>query len=103
LLLVVASVLYLRTQDALLQALREELRARAVEEIYHLTDAEGQGGSIRPIHESVDEAQARGEIFIIFIDAHMNLIGGSGGPYGACLPDPAEATAAMRDRAPRYS
>jgi signal transduction histidine kinase len=103
LLVFVAGVLYLRTRDALLQVLRDGLRTHAAEEVYHLTDTEDRHGAMRPIHESVDEAQARGDIFIIFTDTHMKLVGGSGGPFGAHLPDPAAAATAMLDRAPRFS
>ncbi|HWE63877.1 MAG TPA: HAMP domain-containing sensor histidine kinase [Chloroflexota bacterium] len=102
LLLVLAAVLYLRTLDALEQSLRDSLRTRAQSEVYHLVDVLGHPG--RPdIRESPQEAQARGEVFIVYCDAQLRFLGGSASLFGSSIPDPRAARTAIQDRSPRFS
>ena len=86
LLVIVASVLYLRTEAALLQSVQDDLRARASEEVPHLIDDAAGAGPLQPIHESSQEARSRGDIFIVFTDVHLHLLGSSWQPIRNTAP-----------------
>ncbi|HVA91844.1 MAG TPA: HAMP domain-containing sensor histidine kinase [Chloroflexota bacterium] len=109
------TVVYFRTQATSLDSLRSTLRERAESEVYHLTalDQAGMTNHAGPVghasppgqalRESIREEQERGELFIVFADARLKVLGGALGPFEGALADRAAAAEAMRRRAPVYS
>jgi signal transduction histidine kinase len=100
LLLILVSVIYVRTQATLSQSLHDALRTRAQSELHHLTAA---GNRPHTIQESPREEQERGDIFLVFLDARLHQLGAGVTPFGAAIPDPDAAAAAVRTRAPVFS
>ncbi|MGH2412026.1 MAG: sensor histidine kinase [Chloroflexota bacterium] len=106
------AVVYFRTQATSLDSLRATLRDRAQGEVYHLTSLANPSMADHPdhspspsqtLHESIREEQERGDLFIIFADTHLKVLGGTTGLFGGALADGAAATDAIRRRALVYS
>jgi len=97
------AVVYVRTQATSLDSLRTTLRERAQSEVYHLASPANPGMANQALRESVREEQERGDLFIIFADPHLKVLGGALGPFAGALADRAGAAEAMRRRSPFYS
>jgi signal transduction histidine kinase len=103
------AVVYFRTQATSLDSLRSTLRQRAQSEVYHLTSLDYPSMANHPplpdqaLHESIREEQARGDLFIIFIDDRLRVLGGGSGPFAGSPADRAAAAEAMRRRVLVYS
>ena len=95
-------VVYYRTSSEALASVHATLRARADMERYHITDSAANGGR-KALRESTREERERGEVFIIFADAHLSVLGAASGPFGQGLADPAAAAAALRSGKSRFT
>lgn len=94
LLLALIGVAYLRTRSAALASMQAALHMRATGEMYHLAEL---GGARRlAFRESMHEAQERGEIFIVFADRQLRVLGASGNTPAGRLADREAALAAVR-------
>src|SRR5260370_16502 len=97
------AVVYFRTKAESLDSLRTVLSTQARSELHHFTDRVYAGHQGHPLQESTQEEQGRGEIFIVFADQHVTVLGGGAGPFGDVLADRAAAAAALQARTARYS
>ncbi len=97
LLLVLGAVAYVRTQDALLQPIRQAIQIRANGELRHVFDLSKEGG-----HEPLTEQEAAG-VFITFVNRRMVVLGGSPSPFGNATPDRRAAEAAQDARVAIFS